>query len=94
MEKFTVTTKHTKPPKNKNNFRGISGLEEIYNPFKLVNISRYNDIRDIDSIESHKYGKKGEINLLALTTNYPTMDPMIHLQTRNTPDDRRCQSEV
>ena len=48
MEKISVTPKNIKLPNDEDNHKGISGLEEISNTFKEVNILTNIDIWEQD----------------------------------------------
>ena len=50
MNNLAVTPKHVKLPKNDKYYCGIEGLENISNPFKIVNITELIKITEIGAI--------------------------------------------
>ena len=54
MNNLTVTPKHVKLPKNGKDYCGTEVLENISNPFKIVNIMDIPKITEIGSIASRQ----------------------------------------
>ena len=89
MEALTFLSKNVKHPNNEYYFTGISGLEAIENPFKVVIIAKYANIKEIDSLESRQVKNKGR-NLALIfnpklfhdkSNSYPLTRKLPHNQT-------------
>ena len=59
IKDLTVTPKHVRLTCNEEYLSGKAGLENISNPFKMVNISAKVNIREIVSVASRQANKKG-----------------------------------
>ena len=67
-EYLTVTPKHVRLPWSEEDLTGISGLENISNPVKTVNISAKVNIQEIVLVASRQAKKKGRKSSLS---NHP-----------------------
>ena len=65
MNNLTVTPKRVKLPKNDKDYSGIEGLENISNPFKIVNktdIPKITENRSIASRQSRVKNRKSALS--------------------------------
>ena len=71
---------HVKLPSQEDDLGGIAGLEAIENPFKVLNIIEFSEVKEIGSISSHQARKKICKSSLSYNPKLLSTDP-------NTPPD-------
>ena len=60
MEELTVSPKQVKLPRNKDNFKGITGIKTTDNSFKVVDTAEDKNIRETRYLASQQAKKKGK----------------------------------